>query len=71
MEQKGLLIVKRLLEKRFGALPPAIEQHLARLPVAELEDLSLRISDINSLDELLTAELALLPQRCSNNPLCV
>ncbi|MFL6465260.1 MAG: DUF4351 domain-containing protein [Bryobacteraceae bacterium] len=36
MEQEGLSVVKRLLEKRFGALPPALEQHLARFPVAEL-----------------------------------
>ena len=52
MQQEGLLIVKRLLEKRFGSLSPAIEQRLMQLSVVELESLSLRLLDAASLDEL-------------------
>ena len=52
MQREGLLMVRRMLEKRFGALPPAIEQHLAQLAVAELESLSLRLLDATSLEEL-------------------
>jgi Domain of unknown function (DUF4351) len=52
MRQEGLSIVTRLLEKRFGALPPAVEQHLTQLPVLELGSLSLRLLDAASLEEL-------------------
>jgi len=52
MQREGLLMVRRMLEKRFGALPPAIEQHLAQLAVAELESLSLHLLDATSLEEL-------------------
>ncbi len=52
MQQESLLIVKKQLEKRFGTLPSAIEQRLRQLSVGKLEDLSLRLLDARSLDEL-------------------
>lgn len=55
IQQESLLIVRRQLEKRFGALPPTVEQRLMQFPVAKLEDLSLRLLDAQSLDELFQA----------------
>jgi predicted transposase YdaD len=51
--QRGeLTILRRQLAKRFGALSPAIDERLATLSTAELEDLSVRLFDIKSIDEL-------------------
>ncbi len=33
-------------------LAPAIDEHLSRLSTAELEDLSVRLFDVKSIDEL-------------------
>jgi len=52
MQQEGISILRRLIEKRFGPLPASAEDHLTRLSVAELEDLSLRVLDANGMDEL-------------------
>jgi len=57
-EQKGrqegeLTVLRRLIEKRFGPLPGWAGQKLAALPVAELEDLSERVLDAKSVEELL------------------
>ena len=51
-QEESLYLVRRLLEKRFGSLPLAVEQRLVHLPVDQLEDLSLRLLDAGSLDEL-------------------
>ena len=51
-QEESLYLVRRQLEKRFGRLPIAVEQRLVYLPVNELEDLSLRLLDAGSLDEL-------------------
>ena len=52
--QEGeLTVLRRLIEKRFGALPAWAGDKLAALPVAELEDLSERVLDAKSLEELL------------------
>jgi len=52
MQQEGLSILRRLIEKRFGPLPASAEDHLTRLSVAELEDLSLRVLDAKGMDDL-------------------
>jgi len=46
--------VERQIEKRFGALPSWAGEKLAKMPASELEDLSERVLDAKSLDELLT-----------------
>ena len=51
MQQESLVIVRRQLEKRFGVLPPTVEQCLVHL-FNQLEDLALRLLDAQSLDEL-------------------
>jgi predicted transposase YdaD len=52
--QEGeLAVVRRVMEKRFGALPRWATEKLAELPVAALEDLSERLLNANSLEELL------------------
>jgi len=38
--------------KRFGPLPPWADERLSSLPIPALEDLSLRLLDAQSLDEL-------------------
>ncbi len=56
-EQKGrkegeLSILRRLIQKRFGILPASVEERLAAKTPAELEELSVRLLDADSLDEL-------------------
>jgi hypothetical protein len=48
-----LTILRRQLEKRFGALPGWAAEKLASLPASELEDLSERLLDAKSVEELL------------------
>jgi predicted transposase YdaD len=51
--QRGeLTILRRQLAKRFGALPAAIDERLSTLSTAQLEDLSVRLFDVKSIDEL-------------------
>jgi hypothetical protein len=47
-----LTILRRQLHKRFGPLPPVLDERLSKLAVAELEELSLRLLDVDNLDEL-------------------
>ncbi len=51
-QQEGIFILRRLIEKRFGPLPPAIDERLAGLSIAELEDLSLQVLDAQSVNDL-------------------
>jgi len=52
--QEGeLVILRRLIEKRFGAIPGWAEQRLSERPAAELEALGVRLLDAGSLEELL------------------
>lgn len=53
IQQGELTILRRQMEKRFGPLPGWAEQRLAQLSTSELDDLSLRILDAHTLDELL------------------
>jgi hypothetical protein len=48
-----LTVLRRLIEKRFGALPGWARERLASMPAAELEDLGERLLDAVSMDELL------------------
>jgi hypothetical protein len=48
-----LTVLRRVIEKRFGALPSWAREKLAAMPASELEDLSVRVLDAKSLDELL------------------
>ena len=53
-ERKGeLAIIRRLIEKRFGAIPSWAEQRLADRSTVELEDLSVRALDAQSMEDLL------------------
>jgi Domain of unknown function (DUF4351) len=61
-EQKGLqkgrqegelTVLRRLIQKRFGPLPAWAGERLAALPVSQLEDLSERVLDAKSVEELL------------------
>jgi hypothetical protein len=52
--QEGeLTILRRQIEKRFVALPAWATEKLAALPASELKDLSERVLDAKSLEELL------------------
>ena len=52
--QEGeLTILRRQIEKRFGTLPSWASEKLSALQGPELEDLSERVLDARSLDELL------------------
>jgi hypothetical protein len=52
--QRGeLTILRRQIEKRFGAIPDWAEERLANWPARDLEDLGVRMLDAQSLEELL------------------
>jgi len=51
--QGELTVLRRLIEKRFGALPGWAREKLAALSALELEELSERVLDAQSVDELL------------------
>ena len=46
-------VLTRQIEKRFGALPRWARVKLEDMPASELEDLSERVLDAKSMDELL------------------
>ena len=48
-----LTILRRLIEKRFGPIPRWAEERLASRSAAELEDLSVRVLDAQSMEDLL------------------
>jgi hypothetical protein len=48
-----LTVLRRQIEKRFGALPSWAAEKLAALSASQLEDLSERVLDATSVDELL------------------
>ena len=48
-----LAILRRLLEKRFGPMPAWAEQSLAARSKEELEELSVRILDAPTIEDLL------------------
>jgi hypothetical protein len=48
-----LTILRRQIEKRFGSLPVSVEERLSKLSAKELEELSVRVLDAGSIEELL------------------
>jgi predicted transposase YdaD len=50
--EEVMLILRRLMAKRFGPLPAWAEERLINLSIAELEDLSLRVLDAKSIVEM-------------------
>jgi hypothetical protein len=52
-EEGKRAILRRQIEKRFDMLPGWAGEKLAALRASELEDLSERVLDANSLDDLL------------------
>ena len=48
-----LTVLRRQIEKRFGAIPSWAEERLAGRSPADLEDLSVRLLDAQSLEDLL------------------
>ena len=53
LKEGELKVLRRLIEKRFGAIPAWVEDRLAGRSTAELEDLSVRMLDAQSLEDLL------------------
>ena len=53
LQEGELALLRRQMEKRFGAVPPWADQRLSQLSAAELKTIGLRILDANSLEELL------------------
>jgi hypothetical protein len=53
LEEGELKVLRRLIEKRFGALPDWAEKRLASRSTNELEELSIRVLDAETLEELL------------------
>lgn len=56
LQQGELAILRRQLAKRFGPPPAWVEERLAKLSGDELADLSLRLLDARSVDELFSRE---------------
>jgi hypothetical protein len=52
LQEGELTILRRLIAKRFGPLPARLDKKLAKLPRRALEDLSLRLFDAKTIDEL-------------------
>ncbi len=53
-EREGeLKLVRRLIEKRFGAIPEWADERLNNRPTEDLEELSVRLLDAETLEELL------------------
>jgi hypothetical protein len=50
--QEAVAIFRRLMTKRFGTLPPSVEDQLGKLSLAELENLGDRFLDATSIADL-------------------
>jgi hypothetical protein len=48
-----LTILRRLIEKRFGPIPAWAEERLSAKSWSELEELSVRVLDVNGIEDLL------------------
>ena len=51
-------ILRQVIEKRFGALPPWAEQRLTAASTEKLEDLATHVLDATTLEDLLGAPSA-------------
>jgi hypothetical protein len=52
MEEGERGVIRRLIERRFGTLPSWAETQFASLTRAELDDLSVRVLDVPSIEQL-------------------
>jgi flagellar biosynthesis/type III secretory pathway protein FliH len=52
LQQGELTVIRRQIAKRFGAIPDWFEERLARCSVSDLEELSERVLDARSLEDL-------------------
>ncbi len=50
--EEGTVILRRLIDKRFGPVPSWADERLSKLSVTELEDLSLRVLDAPSITDM-------------------
>ena len=53
LQEGELKVLRRLIEKRFGTMPGWAEEQLASRSAAELEELSLRVLDAHSIEDIL------------------
>jgi len=53
-QEADLANVRRLIERRFGAIPAWAEERLAARSAADLEELIVRVLDAPTLEDLLT-----------------
>ncbi len=53
IEGQSILLL-RLIQKRFGTIPPEIARHLAALKPAQLERAGLRLLDARRIEDLFT-----------------
>lgn len=52
LHQEALTVITRLLRRRVGAVPPAMEVRLGELSVPDLEDLGEALLDFTQLSEI-------------------
>jgi len=53
LQDGELTVLRRLIEKRFGAIPTWAEERLTGRSAADLEELSVRVLDAESIEDLL------------------
>ena len=53
LQEGELTVLRRLIEKRFGVIPTWVEAQLVGRSAAELEDLSVRLLDAKSIEDLM------------------
>jgi hypothetical protein len=53
VQQEAWHMLRRLIEKRFGTMPMWAAEKLAKRSAGELEELSMRLLDVQSIEELL------------------
>ncbi|NET60083.1 MAG: DUF4351 domain-containing protein [Symploca sp. SIO2E6] len=54
MPTEAIALIKRQLNKRFGAIPETLSSQVEALPLEELESLTEEIFDFKSLSDLAT-----------------
>jgi hypothetical protein len=52
LQEGELIILRRMIAKRFGSLPARLDKKLSKFSRPELEDLSLRLLDAKSINDL-------------------
>ena len=53
LQEGELTVLRRIIEKRFGAIPTWAEERLTGRSAADLEELSVRVLDAESIEDLL------------------